>query len=205
MVPAVPIARLPDSPIALLPGSVEKSDPNTRPPRNPVVTGRLSSMRVERTHYRERGMSAAAICFSAFVGCLVGSFVPFVNSELIILSAAAIAPPGLTIPLILIAALTQMLAKSVLYLAGSGLLHLPEGRATRRLHEALARVQRWQNTGALFLFSSASFGLPPFYLVSVAAGALRLPFPRFFLLGLIGRVLRFSAVVIVPQAIKSAL
>jgi membrane protein YqaA with SNARE-associated domain len=150
-------------------------------------------------------MSAAAICFSAFVGCLIGSFVPFVNTELVILSAAAIAPPGLTIPLILIAALTQMLAKSVLYMAGTGVLHLPEGRATRRLHEALALARRWPNTGTLFLFSSASVGLPPFYLVSVAAGALRLPFARFFLLGLVGRLLRFSAVVIVPQAIKSTL
>ena len=150
-------------------------------------------------------MSAAAICFFAFVGCLVGSFVPFVNTELVILSAAAMAPPGLTIPLILIAALTQMLAKSVLYLAGSGLLHLPEGRATRRLHEALAKAQHWPNTGTLFLFSSVSLGLPPFYLVSVAAGAIRLPFARFFVLGLAGRLLRFSLVVLLPQAIKSAL
>jgi membrane protein YqaA with SNARE-associated domain len=150
-------------------------------------------------------MSPAAICLSTFLGCLLGSFVPFVNTELVVLSAAAIAPRSLIIPLILIAASTQMLGKSVLYLAGTGLLHLPEKYAPRRLHDALERARRWPNTGSVFLFASATAGFPPFYVVSIAAGALRLPFPRFFLIGLCGRLLRFSAVVIVPQAIKSAL
>ncbi|MEX2280870.1 MAG: VTT domain-containing protein [Gemmatimonadota bacterium] len=148
-------------------------------------------------------MSSAAICFSTFLGCLLGSFVPLVNTELVVLSAVAIAPVELLLPIVLIAVGTQMLAKSVLYCAGAGFLRLPPGRYASRLQDALTRAQRWQKSGSLFLFTSASTGFPPFYLTSVASGAIRVPFARFFALGFVGRFIRFSALVMVPHLWRS--
>ncbi len=148
-------------------------------------------------------MSPLAFCVSTFVGCLIGSFIPVVNTELVVLSAAALAPPGMIVPIILIAVGTQMFAKSVLYFAGTGMLRLPPGRYTARFQAALARAETWQKTGSLFLFASASIGFPPFYLTSVASGVIRVPFARFFVIGFAGRLLRFSTLVMLPHALRS--
>lgn len=150
-------------------------------------------------------MNPAAICLSTFLASLGGSFLPVGGTEMIVLSAGALLPPHLLLPLALSAAVGQMFAKSVVYFAGRGLLRLPRGRFADRLQDVLARAQRWQNTSSLCLLGSASLGLPPFYLVSIAAGTLRVPFARFFAIGLCGRVLRFVVLVGLPHALKSAL
>jgi membrane protein YqaA with SNARE-associated domain len=150
-------------------------------------------------------MSTVDLCLTTFVGCLIGSFIPLVNTELVVLAAAAASPPTLLGPLALIAAVTQMGAKSVLYFAGSGMLNLPVNRWTRRLHQAANAGSRFRNGGSLVLFGSAFTGFPPFYLTSIASGAVRLPFTRFLAIGFAGRMLRFSALVGVPQAIRAVL
>ncbi|HUF51157.1 MAG TPA: hypothetical protein VMN60_10005 [Longimicrobiales bacterium] len=150
-------------------------------------------------------MSIATLCFTTFVGCLVGSFVPLVNTELIVLAAAAAAPPALLAPLALIAATTQMAAKSVLYFAGGGMLRVPVNRWTCRLHEAASAGARFRNGGGMVIFASAFAGIPPFYLTSIASGAVRHPFTRFVAIGFAGRMLRFSALVGLPQTVKAVL
>ena len=55
-------------------------------------------------------------------------------------------------------------------------------------------------TGVILL--SAGVGLPPFYVVSIACGLLRIPFMQFFVLGLIGRLARFGVIVLAPQLLK---
>lgn len=49
---------------------------------------------------------------------------------------------------------------------------------------------------------SAVVGLPPFYVVSIACGLLRFPFARFFVLGLLGRLVHFGVIVMAPQLFK---
>jgi membrane protein YqaA with SNARE-associated domain len=106
---------------------------------------------------------------------------------------------------VLIAAVTQMGAKSVLYCAGSGMLRLPLNRWTRRLHQAAAAGSRARTGGSLVLFGSALVGFPPFYLSSIASGVVRFPFTRFLAIGFAGRTLRFSALVGIPQALRAVL
>ncbi|MBR9990492.1 MAG: hypothetical protein KFH98_12095 [Gemmatimonadetes bacterium] len=150
-------------------------------------------------------MAMANLCFTTFVGCLIGSFIPLVNTELVVLAAAAAAPPALLAPLALIAAATQMAAKSILYCAGGGMLRLPVNRWTRRLHGAADAGSRLRNGSGLVLFGSALAGIPPFYLTSIASGAMRFPFARFVAIGFTGRMLRFSALVGLPEAVKTVL
>jgi membrane protein YqaA with SNARE-associated domain len=148
-------------------------------------------------------MPNLAILLSTMVGCFVGSLVPVVNTELVVLAAAAAAPPELALALVLVASSTQMVAKSLLYLGGSGLVRLPNGWMGRHVAKALAGAQTRQAASSALLFASASTGFPPFYVMSVASGALRIDFGRFFVLGLLGRTLRFAVLVAFPVVLES--
>jgi membrane protein YqaA with SNARE-associated domain len=93
-----------------------------------------------------------------------------------------------------------MTAKSLLYLAGSGAVSTGFiGRRAARLGELRDRLERARAGAGAIVFASAATGLPPFYLVSLAAGSLRWPLARFLLVGGSGRLLRFAAVVAVPR------
>ena len=148
-------------------------------------------------------MPSVALLLSTMVGCFIGSLVPVINTEVIVLAAAAAAPPELAAALVLVASTTQMAAKSILYLAGSGLLRLPRGALAKHVEKALAGAQSHQAASGSVLFASASTGFPPFYVISVASGALRLDFRRFFVLGFLGRTLRFGVLVALPQIVKA--
>jgi membrane protein YqaA with SNARE-associated domain len=56
--------------------------------------------------------------------------------------------------------------------------------------------------GGALVFASASVGLPPFYIMSVAAGAARMNLAWFIVLGSLGRLIRFGVIVAVPQFVK---
>jgi membrane protein YqaA with SNARE-associated domain len=150
-------------------------------------------------------MSDVVLLLSTFAGCLLGSFVPLVNTELVVLGAAAVAPAHLMVPLILVASLSQMIGKSCLYYAGAGLLRLPPGHWSAKLEKATAGAERFAAGSTTLLFASAATGFPPFYLTSVASGVVHLDFRRFLIVGLIGRTLRFTAVVLAPQIIRMVL
>jgi membrane protein YqaA with SNARE-associated domain len=66
------------------------------------------------------------------------------------------------------------------------------------------RLEQAPGAAAAVIFTSAVSGLPPFYLVSVAAGALRVSLARFLILGASGRFLRFASVVALPRLIGAA-
>lgn len=61
------------------------------------------------------------------------------------------------------------------------------------LHRVAACAERPAATAVLCLVS-ATLGLPPFAVVAVLLGRARMPFGRFLLLGLLGRLLRFAGV-----------
>jgi membrane protein YqaA with SNARE-associated domain len=67
-----------------------------------------------------------------------------------------------------------------------------------------ARLERWRLNGrgrvagGPLVGLSALTGLPPFYLLSIAAPALGVRFRTFLVMGLAGRLLRFGALVLLP-------
>jgi membrane protein YqaA with SNARE-associated domain len=136
-----------------------------------------------------------------FVG-LVSGLVPFVNAEAYLVSVSAFAPAATLGAVVVAATLGQMTAKCLLFLTGRGLVHLP---IRRREASGLARVKGFLEGGAgraaALVFVSALCGIPPFYLVTLAAGALGFPLGRFCALGTLGRVLRFAAVFYVTRAL----
>jgi membrane protein YqaA with SNARE-associated domain len=73
-----------------------------------------------------------------------------------------------------------------------------DGAPQRRGAAAVARwrdrFERHPRAVLATVLVSAVVGLPPFYVVSVAAGAMGLQFRRFVFVGTLGRLLHFAAV-----------
>jgi membrane protein YqaA with SNARE-associated domain len=141
------------------------------------------------------GLFAGSLVFGA-----VSGLVPFLNTEAYLLAVAAFAPRDRLLPVVVLTTLGQMIAKSLLYLAGSGVMS-PRflGARAARLEELKARLERAPTGVAAVVFASAAAGWPPFYLVSLAAGSLRFSLARFVLVGGSGRLLRFAALVAVSR------
>jgi membrane protein YqaA with SNARE-associated domain len=95
----------------------------------------------------------------------------------------------------------QMVGKVVWYYLGASSLHWGWVRRRMETPKAQARLETWRLrtherpvlAGAL-VFVSAFSGFPPFAILSVLAGQLRMQLALFFGLGLAGRWLRFTAV-----------
>jgi membrane protein YqaA with SNARE-associated domain len=101
----------------------------------------------------------------------------------------------------LVAALGQMVGKLAWYYAGASALRwgwirrkVEQPRQRARLETWRARTRERPVLCGLLLFVSAAAGLPPFAVLAVLAGQLRLNLAMFLVLGLAGRWLRFVAV-----------
>jgi len=127
----------------------------------------------------------------------LSGFVPLVNAEACILSTALLVPAAPPLAVALAATLGQMSAKALLYLAGRGVLRLPLARRAAGLERAASSLHG--RRGHALVFASAVTGLPPFYVISLAAGLIGVRLTTFLLLGSGGRFLRFAALAVAPQ------
>jgi membrane protein YqaA with SNARE-associated domain len=59
-------------------------------------------------------------------------------------------------------------------------------------------MTRWEQKPYFVYAASASLGLPPLYLTTFAAGAMKINFTLFCLIGFAGRLLRFAVLVSIP-------
>ncbi len=140
-------------------------------------------------------MGAADVWVATLAAAFLSGFVPFVNIEAYLVGAAALLPNSPPLVVVVAAALGQMAAKALLFLGGRGLVSLPTHLRERAL-AASARLGTRRSPA--LVFTSALTGLPPFYVVSVAAGLLGFRAGPFLLAGFAGRLLRFGAVFALP-------
>jgi hypothetical protein len=148
------------------------------------------------------GPYAATIVVGFFSG-----FLPFVNIEIYVLAAAAIA--GADYPVWTLGAAAgfgQMFAKSMLFFGAHSALRSRAGRrvAPGRVDALRARLQAMNPVllGA-FNFTSALVGVPPFLVVSIVAGAVGMRFGVFYATGLVGRSLRLIVIAQFPHLIHN--
>ncbi len=136
-----------------------------------------------------------------FLVAIASALVPLINIEAYLGVRAAVASIGSIWLLGLVAASGQMIGKVAWYYLGASSLHWGWIRRKVEQPKNAARLETWRArthqrplvAGAL-LFVSASVGFPPFAIVSVLAGQLRMSLTLFLVLGLLGRWLRFVAV-----------
>lgn len=137
-----------------------------------------------------------------FVFAFVSGVLPALNTEVYLVAVAALGREALLPAVLAAASAGQMLAKSLFYLAGRGLVKLPMGRTEARVEEWRAKLAESPRSVDLLLFSAASWGVPPFLVAPYLAGYFRLSFWRFLIWGLLGRYLRFAAVALLPAVIR---
>jgi membrane protein YqaA with SNARE-associated domain len=132
---------------------------------------------------------------------IASALLPLVNIEAYLGVRGAVADqPGLWV-VGLVAAVGQMLGKVVWYYLGATSLQwrwvrrrIDTPRAQLRLETWRLRVDQRPVLAAALTFASALVGVPPFAILAVLAGQLRMRLPLFVALGVAGRWLRFSAV-----------
>jgi len=138
---------------------------------------------------------------SLVVIAFVSALVPVVNIEAYLGLRAALADVNNLWLLGFLAAAGQMMGKVIWFYIGASSLQW--GWIKRRVEKpkAQARLATWQKRteerpllAGTLVFASAASGLPPFAIVAVLAGQLRMNLAIFFVLGLAGRWLRFAAV-----------
>jgi membrane protein YqaA with SNARE-associated domain len=137
--------------------------------------------------------------------CLVGALVPVVNVEVYLLVVASVAPRTALAPVVLLAALGQMVGKTALYYGGRHAPRMISKKSSEKLDRVRVRFENGRVRGDALVLLSAVTGLPSFYIVSVVAGVLRLRIIPFLVYGFAGRTARFAAVVWLPQLVRYAM
>lgn len=136
---------------------------------------------------------AAVWCFGL---TLLSAVFPWVNAEIVVLSLPTVAhSTSALVGLVIIATIGQMLGKCVVFWTARRGAQAPSPKVRAKLEKWQVRFDshRWAPT-LLVLWSAAS-GLPPFYVTTMLAGALRMNFPLFLAAGTIGRLIRFGSLV----------
>jgi membrane protein YqaA with SNARE-associated domain len=150
-------------------------------------------------------MSLLTLWLTTFAVCVVGSFIPLVNTEVYLISVSAFAPVEFVIPLVIAATGGQMAGKVVMFYAGRGILRLKSERVRTRVLALREKLSHRPTLAKATLFSSATLGLPPLYVVSIACGAIGMGVGSFFVLGTVGRLIHFGVVAMLPQYAKLVL
>lgn len=145
-------------------------------------------------------------CAGCFALTVVSAIVPWVNAEVIVLSLPALAPSraGLAL-LVLVATAGQMTGKLAVYWAGRGGSAAPSARVARALDRWRPRLAGSPRRAAAFVVLSSASGIPPFYVTTLLAGALRMELAPFMAAGTCGRLIRFGALVLVPDLVMRTL
>ncbi len=144
-------------------------------------------------------VSGTALYIACFGLSIVSAVLPWVNGEALLLSFAVLAPsPFALAGLVAMASLGQMVGKCVLYWGG-GSLKFRKGRAAQLTESWKKRLNDSPSQALMMVFISSAVGIPPFYVITLLAGALKIRFAPFIGIGLCGRVVRFGLLVLIPQ------
>jgi membrane protein YqaA with SNARE-associated domain len=145
-----------------------------------------------------------ALALAAALGiCIVGGFLPWVNTEAAVVAAALWLPPGALPFLVLGAATAQVVAKGVLY----GLARWAPRGLPRRAQAGIQRVSALaagRRSPTFTVLASSALGVPPFYLVALACGTLAVPFGAFLSAAFVGAAVRFAVVSLAAVLVRGA-
>jgi membrane protein YqaA with SNARE-associated domain len=150
----------------------------------------------------EKLIGRYGLYLTTYVVGVISGLIPVVNLEVYLVWVAALTPSSQALAITALATVGQMTAKTLMYLAGAGVLKISVRKPGKKLQAVQMKMAQWQHRLGLFLFSSASLGVPPFYVVSIASGICRVPLGVFVIWGLLGRFLRFAVTVFFPHLLK---
>jgi membrane protein YqaA with SNARE-associated domain len=140
------------------------------------------------------------LCAFALLVGGVSALLPLLPIEPLLLGASATLPRPLLLPVVALATVGHMAAKTLLYLGSRSAAELAlPARQRASLDRVRRLLSRRRPVQLLTLLASAVAGVPPFYLVTVCYGVLRLPLRDYLVVGVIGRAVRFGALALLPR------
>ena len=145
------------------------------------------------------------LCLLVVVVSAAGSALPVSPIEPLVVLVALASPRGMLAPLVVLATAGHMAAKFLVFLGSRRAERALTARGREAVERATALLANRRLLRGLLLLASAATGLPPFYAVTIAAGALGLPLGEYLLLGTVGRGARFAAFALVPRLLAAAL
>lgn len=150
-------------------------------------------------------MTLLALWLTTFAVCVAGAIIPFVNTEIYLLSVSALSPRAFVGPLVVAATIGQMLGKILMFYAGRGVGRVRNERVRRGVDAMRTRLEARPVFAKVVLFSSATVGLPPLYPMAVACGTIGMGVVSFLVIGTAGRLIHFAVVALLPQYAKMLL
>ena len=152
-------------------------------------------------------LAAGGLYLGTFLYGIVAGLVPFVVPAEILLFgiAAKYTDWRVLAACAVLTAAGQMVAKVTLYYGARGAIARATGKRKAQIDRVHARLDRWKDKPLVLLFISATVGLPPFYVISLLAGALKIRLRAFLTIGMAGRVIRFAICVAFPATIRSVM
>jgi membrane protein YqaA with SNARE-associated domain len=140
------------------------------------------------------------LCAFALVVGGVSALLPVLPIEPLLLGVSASVPARLLVPVVVLATVGHMAAKTLLYLGSrSATERAMPARQRAMLERVRALLSRRRRVQLLTVLVSATAGVPPFYLVTVCCGVLRIPLRDYLVVSVIGRGLRFGALALLPR------
>jgi membrane protein YqaA with SNARE-associated domain len=128
------------------------------------------------------------------------ALLPVVNLEVYLVGLAAVSSDERVWLLAAASGVGQMLGKLVWFYLGANSLRWGWVRRKLEKPKARAKLELWQRRtherpllGAALVFASGLSGFPPFAIVSVLAGQLRMNVVVFLVVGVVSRTVRFAA------------
>lgn len=147
-------------------------------------------------------MTLVSLWLTTFAVCVVGAFIPIVNTEVYLFSVSALSPAEFIVPLVIAATVGQMVGKVVMFYGGRGIGKLRSARVRLHVSSMRRRLKSRPHVARFVLFTSATLGLPPLYVVSIACGTVGMGIASFVVIGSVGRLVHFAVVAMLPQYAK---
>jgi len=144
----------------------------------------------------------SGVIVGAALAAAAGSVFPWISGEAVVAGAALMVPDSQLIALVVGCAVAQMAGKLGIYAMARW---APE-RMPERARRLLARTDRFRARPALLVWATATgsmVALPPFYLVTLASGVLRVPIAHFAIAGLCGTLARYGVVAFIAQSLTT--
>jgi membrane protein YqaA with SNARE-associated domain len=147
-------------------------------------------------------MEPVTVIGGALVVCAIGGFLPWVNTEAVVVGAALLLPRGALPLLVLGAAGTQVLCKGTLYGLARWVPRAMPQRARARL-EGISAVAARRGSLTLTVLASSTVGVPPLYLVTLACGTVAAPAGAFLGAAFLGTAVRYAVLSVATVLLRA--
>lgn len=148
--------------------------------------------------------SPLLLCLIIVLVGAVSSLLPMSPVEPVLIAVAAVAPTWLLVPIIVLVTVSHMSTKMLVFLGGRKVNAGYSGRGRDHFDRARLKLSGHPRLQHGTLFLSSVTGLPPFYVITVLCGTLRMPVREFLVLATTGRAIRFAVLVFAPQLFRPA-